>query len=757
MVGASLLMPLFLVALSRPQAAPEPAAVFLTWSGDPTTTVTVDWHLLPGAEQRTVEVRGPGAAGWRKFSGEPVEFPHSRRTVRRALVTGLEPDVTYELRFSARGTFYRYRTMPAGGERIIRFATGGDTQYAEETFGVMNRAVAAYDLDFVLFGGDLSYANGDPRLVERKETWFETITRTLVAEGIRLIPVVAAIGNHEVWEQRRLEREDEDPKAFMAQWGVKERQATYYEHLFAFPRSKTYDVLDIGGYLSLVLLDSGHMEEVEGEQAEWLASVLAARRDVPHLFPVYHVPAYPSVRSFDGSTSRRIREHWVPLFERHGVRVVFENHDHVYKRTFPLRQGKVDPNAGVVYMGDGAWGVGTRQIGRDQGGEPAWYLERSASTNHAIIVTLDGPHQHFLTIDHNGAIVDEYPARPVRATASLPLMREDTVRAAVVTEPVLGDSDDPAIWIDARNPSRSIVLGTDKHDTNGGVYAFGLDGRIDRRRTVTGLERINNVDVAYGLRLGKREVDIAVATERNRMALRVFSLPDMRPIDGGGIPVFGGDTTRAPMGIALYRRPRDGAVFAIVGGKGGPSNGYLWQYRLEDDGRGRIRGIKVREFGAFSGKKEIEAIAVDDELGYVYYSDETAGIRKYHADPDKGDEELAFFGTTGFVRDHEGIAIYERDDGTGYILVSDQQGQRIQVFRREGDPGRPHAHSAIAVIPVSARDTDGLEVTSTPLGAAFPRGLLVLMSADRTFHYFRWEEIEALLPAPEAVASGVAP
>jgi 3-phytase len=707
----------------------------------------VDWHLLPGTEQETVEIRGPDDAKWRKLGGSAVKFPHSERTVRRALVTGLAPNITYDLRFSDKGTIYRYRTLPAGGERPIRFATGGDTQYAEESFGRMNRAVAAYDLDFVLFGGDLSYANGDPRRVERKEIWFETITRTLVADGNRLIPVIAAIGNHEVWEQRRLS-EGEDAKAFMAQWGVTERQATFYEHLFAFPRGKTYGVLDVGKYLSLVLLDSDHMAEVEGKQTAWLSSVLATRRDVPHVFPVYHVPAYPSVRSFEGSTSRQIREHWVPLFERYGVRVAFENHDHVYKRTLPLRRGEFDPT-GIIYMGDGAWGVSTREIGRDQGGEPAWYLERSASTNHAIIVTLDGPHQHFLVIDHLGEIVDEYPARPAASTTGFPLIWEDTVRAVVVTEPVLKDSDDPAIWIDSEDPARSIILGTDKHGTNGGVYIFDLDGGIDRARTVTGLERMNNVDVAYGLELDSGSVDIAVATERNRMVLRVFSLPDMRAIDGGGIPVFGGDTLRAPMGIALYKRPGDGAVFAIVGGKSGPSDGYLWQSRLVDDGNGRVRGVKVREFGAYSGRKEIEAIAVDNELGYIYYSDETAGIRKYHADPDAGDAELAFFGITGFIRDHEGIAIYEREDGTGYILVSDQQGQRLQVFRREGEPYDPHAHSAIAVIPVSARETDGIEVTAAPLGETFPNGLLVMMSTDATFHYFRWEEIEALLPARE--------
>jgi 3-phytase len=333
------------------------------------------------------------------------------------------------------------------------------------------------------------------------------------------------------------------------------------------------------------------------------------------------------------------------------------------------------------------------------------------------------------------------------AFVTLPVVAEDTLRAAVVTDRVYHDSDDPAIWIDPDDPSRSLVLGTDKHPTNGGVHLFGLDGRTDGEHTRTGMRRVNNVDVAQGVVLGGRRMDIAVATERLAMSLRVFSLPDMQPIDGGGIPVFDGDTTRAPMGIALYTRPSDGAVFAIVGGKDGPREGYLWQYRLEADADGRVRGTKVREFGRYSGRKEIEAIAVDPELGFVYYSDETAGIRKYHADPDRGDEELAFFGTTGFVEDHEGIAVYRRADGTGYLLVSDQQGRRLQVFPREGWNGDPHAHPALAVIPVSATGTDGVEVTAAALGPGFPRGMLVLMSDDGTFHLYRWDDVEARIPA----------
>ena len=319
----------------------------------------------------------------------------------------------------------------------------------------------------------------------------------------------------------------------------------------------------------------------------------------------------------------------------------------------------------------------------------------------------------------------------------------DALTPAVVTHVVANDSDDPAIWIDTVDASRSLIVGTDKGDTTGGLYVFTLDGRIDSARTRRPMKRTNNVDIISGVVLGGARIDVAATTERGAQALRLFRLPDMTPIDGGGIRVFDGDSSRAPMGIALYKRPSDGAVFAIVGGKSGPAEGYLWQYRLVDAGNGTLRGEKVRAFGAYSGKKEIESIAVDQQLGYVYYSDETTGIRKYWADPDHADAatELALFATTGFVQDHEGLAIYPTSDSTGFLLASDQQGRRLQVFRREGDAGNRHAHTAIATIPVSAEETDGLDVTAHALGPRFPQGMLVMMSTDKTFHLYDWRDV----------------
>ena len=310
----------------------------------------------------------------------------------------------------------------------------------------------------------------------------------------------------------------------------------------------------------------------------------------------------------------------------------------------------------------------------------------------------------------------------------------------VISSPVAHDTDDPAFWINAKDPGRSLIVGTDK-DEDGALYVFDLDGKIVKR--VGGLKRPNNVDIEYGLPLGGKAVDIAVTTERLGDSIRVFSLPEMEPIDGGPIPVFQGETLNGPMGVALYKRPSDGAIFAIVGRKSGPKDGYLWQYRLADDGAGKVKATKVRAFGEWSGTTEIEAIAVDDELGYVYYSDEGRGILKYAADPDapNASARLAVFGQGQFTQDREGISIYKVNDGTGYILVSDQQANLFHIFPREGSNGNPHQHPLLKVIKTSTVESDGSEVTSLALGPKFPGGLFVAMSQGGVFHYYSWPQI----------------
>ncbi len=317
------------------------------------------------------------------------------------------------------------------------------------------------------------------------------------------------------------------------------------------------------------------------------------------------------------------------------------------------------------------------------------------------------------------------------------------VTPVIVTDTVQFDTDDPAIWLNPADRSKSLIIGTDK-DEEGALYVFDLNGKVIEDKVVRGLKRPNNVDIEYGLTIGDQLVDVAVTTERMTHQLRVFSLPDMQPIDNGGLPVFEGETGngfRDLMGISLYKNPDTKKIYAVVGRKSGPTDGYLWQYLLEDDGKKGVKATLVRKFGQYSGTKEIESIAVDDELGFVYYSDEGVGVRKYYADTEKGNEQLALFGTKGFTQDHEGISIYPVDQGTGYILVSDQQSNRFHIFSREGSNGDPNQHVLLKTVHLSTQESDGSEVIAAPLNDMFQHGLFVAMSTNKTFQYYRWEDI----------------
>jgi len=321
---------------------------------------------------------------------------------------------------------------------------------------------------------------------------------------------------------------------------------------------------------------------------------------------------------------------------------------------------------------------------------------------------------------------------------------DDRIVPVVVTQQVAHDSDDPAVWFNREHPAQSIVLGTDK-DEDGAIYAFDMDGRIIEEKTVRGIARPNNVDVGYGLSLNGQLVDIAVVTERLTSNIRVFRLPDMVAIDNGGIRVFEGEQQAAPMGISMYKRPSDGALFVIVSRKNGPVDGsYLWQYRLDGTATGNVTATKVRAFGEWSGKKEIEAVAIDNELGYVYYSDEGVGVRKYYADPDvpDADKELALFASEGFGKDHEGIAITHSGRNGGWIIVSDQEDGELHLYPRKGDSAKcPHSHSLIKVVKTSALKTDGIEAVPDLVLPGFPEGVFIAMSDDKTFQYYSLKEI----------------
>jgi len=405
----------FAMRMSVEAETEAPVALYLTWQRDPTTTMTVQWHTEGDFGDAALEYGPLGSEELSRVGAESHPMVFSDRIVHTAELTGLEPDTEYRFRINnvteeMNSRFYKLRTMPATAHRPIRMAVGGDVLHQAAWMEEVNRHAMRYDPDFIVWGGDLSYSDGREDRVEREYTFFEVMMNTLIAEDGRVVPVIMGIGNHEIrggfyWGH------DRGREAYVDDDEFRESIAPYYYNLFAFPGHPGYGVLDFGNYMSLVFLDSDHSGPVEGAQTEWLEEALAQRQHMQHIFPVYHVPAYPSVRSVEGATSQRVRQHWHPLFERAGVQVAFENHDHAYKRTVPILREE-EHQDGIVFMGDGAWGVGERRV---HVAEETWYLARSQSIRHLILATLQDDFQDFKVISREGNLIDHY-IPPVRRT-----------------------------------------------------------------------------------------------------------------------------------------------------------------------------------------------------------------------------------------------------------------------------------------------------------------------------------------------------
>ncbi len=400
-----LLVPFLLSFEKADQDVFDPAALFLTWQSDPTTTMTIDWHTLPEDNDRppVLHYKPEGDEEWMKTMGSWRSFPHSDRIINRVELRRLEPGTNYRFRFGEDSKEYYFRTMPSDLTEPVRFVAGGDSHRTRHD---MSSVAMTYDPDFIVLGGDLAYANGSPDRIQWWYDWFDGYKDNLISEEGRVVPMLVAIGNHEIFASRRLQpMEDDEVEEYLIKHNLWDGKPSYFFELFAFPgrQDMAYGVLDFSDYMSLILLDTNHNTPVEGVQTGWLEAVLKERNHVSSIFPVYHVPAYPSHRSYEGTTNTQVRNNWVPLFEKYGVQVAFENHDHTYKRTHPILNGEIHED-GIVYLGDGSWGRNPR----DGDSRDEWYIDRFESIVQGIVVTLTDDKQDYLMVDDKGNVFDSY-------------------------------------------------------------------------------------------------------------------------------------------------------------------------------------------------------------------------------------------------------------------------------------------------------------------------------------------------------------
>ena len=145
-----------------------------------------------------------------------------------------------------------------------------------------------------------------------------------------------------------------------------------------------------------------------GEQYEWLKAKLEAST-ATWKFVGHHHPTYTSEENDYGDSWTGVNLHGdtnvqriVPLYEKYGVDMVFFGHLHLYERTWPLQNQKVDNENGVVYILTGGAGGNLEDFAPN----PTYFKAKSSRQHHYCTVKINGKELFFQMHGLDGAVRD---------------------------------------------------------------------------------------------------------------------------------------------------------------------------------------------------------------------------------------------------------------------------------------------------------------------------------------------------------------
>jgi 3-phytase len=311
------------------------------------------------------------------------------------------------------------------------------------------------------------------------------------------------------------------------------------------------------------------------------------------------------------------------------------------------------------------------------------------------------------------------------------------VQSTVTTGPSHspGDEcDDSAIWIHPSDPAQSVIIGDDK---SGGMVVWNLAGQ--EIQFIDGEKFMNNVDLRYNFPLtgtfstGQAHTHVALVGVTNETdgALTLYKAnPYSSP--AGKLEHANGTlaSSTLPLGKELvyggcmyYSQPT-GTYSFFANWKDGTVK------QMELTGGSQVSGQVVRTFDVGG---QVEGCVADDVHQAFYIGEEDVGIWKYGAEPTAGDSRTQVDrvgSATGLKADVEGLTLYYRSDGGGYLIASGQStgpDVRNVVYERTG------TNAWVGTFRVEGADeTDGMDVTNLPLGPGFPHGVFVTHDASPT-------------------------
>lgn len=340
-----------------------------------------------------------------------------------------------------------------------------------------------------------------------------------------------------------------------------------------------------------------------------------------------------------------------------------------------------------------------------------------------------------------------------------------SVPAVTETKPVRGDGDsgdDMAIWLHPTDLSKSTVIGT---DSKNGLMVYDLAGNelFFHEIGATGM-----VDLRYNFPLDGEQVALLAAGHEASNSIKLYrvdsSTRDLVEVSARAI-----EPGLTIYGTCMYHSRKTGEYYVFVTSQ----QGEVEQWRLFEGQGGTVDAERVRRFTLNpegpNPDYTIEGCVADDQLGRLYLSQENAGrIWRVGAAPDDPagnpmliDKPQSEGGHT--VADVEGLALYHRQDGTGYLVANNQGNHTYTVYSRDGANEYLMTYEIVESDSVDAvQSDDSIEITSVGLNSVFQSGMIVVEDGQNTapgsagnnnYKFVRWGDL-ANLPASPLTTDG---
>lgn len=319
---------------------PNPDRIVLNVTGDPSTSIAVNWRTCDTVREGFLEImpvtadpRITGKALRKQAKSEAFRFEDIAARYHSVVVSGLTPKTMYMYRVGQGdrwSEWFHIRTAGTPGDKLS-FIYMGDVQAGIKTLWprvIRSAYTRMPDANLILYAGDIvNRGNND-------NEWGELFYGGSFIHST--IPGMHSPGNHEY-----------------ARTG--DTLSAFWRPQFTLPENgpeglkETCYFTDIQG-MRFISINSYRVEESDedlAKQKKWVDSLL---RNNPNQWTavVFHHPFY-SIRPTRDNV--RMRSTFKPLFDKYKVDIVLQGHDHAYARGMQKIEGATkDEKSGTVYI-----------------------------------------------------------------------------------------------------------------------------------------------------------------------------------------------------------------------------------------------------------------------------------------------------------------------------------------------------------------------------------------------------------------------